>query len=95
MLLESSFAYMTTLYLPSTGYATLKGFGDEEKWMSHDDTLCKKLIKHVQYVCSLPVCIIMGLGLWFIAVRLQSKRNRGIRSREFEVRALHPLLHEK
>ncbi len=63
--------------------------------MSHDDTLFKKLIKHVQYLCNLPLCIIMSLGLLFIAVRLQSKRNRGIMSGEFEVRALHSLVHEK
>lgn len=71
------------------------GLRVEEKWMSLDDTLFKKLIKHVQYACSLPVCIIMSLGPLFIEIRLQSKRNRGIRSREFKVKALHLLLHEK
>lgn len=71
------------------------GLRVEEKWMSLDDTLFKKLIKHVQYACSLPVCIIMSLCLLFIEIRLQSKRNRGIRSREFKVKALHLLLHEK
>lgn len=44
MVVESLSAYMTTLYRQSTGYVTLNGFGDEGKWMSHDDTLFKKLI---------------------------------------------------